>query len=156
MRWPGGIPVQRDRSSGLVGSTAAALQSASVLLQRVVAPEGTRSRATQWKTGFHRTARGASLPIQLSYLDWRTRRCGRGPVLDASDDVDAGLARIKAFCAPFGGRHVEQFDRGWDGVGSRREAWIACAQLRPERRLRGCSLSSSANCCFSRSSNARA
>ena len=70
MRWLGGIPVQRDRSNRVVTSTAAALRAALDPLQLVVAPEGTRSRTAQWKTGFHRIAWGANLPIQLSYLDW--------------------------------------------------------------------------------------
>lgn len=112
MRWLGGIPVQRDRSNRVVASTVAALQAAPGPLQLVVAPEGTRSRTAQWKTGFHRIACGANLPIQLSYLDWGGRRCGLGPLLDPRDDVDADLARIKAFYAPFRGRHVGQFDAG--------------------------------------------
>src|SRR5262252_4734625 len=74
MRWLGGIPVQRDRSNSLVASTVAALQAAPGPLQLVVAPEGTRSRTRQWKTGFHHMACGARLPIQLSYLDWGARR----------------------------------------------------------------------------------
>ena len=112
MRWLGGIPVQRDRSGGLVAATVAALQAAQEPLQLVVAPEGTRSRTSEWKTGFHRMARGANLPIQLAYLDWGARRCGLGPLLDPGDDVDADLARIKAFYAPCRGRHVAQFDAG--------------------------------------------
>ncbi len=112
MRWLGGIPVQRDRANNLVASSVAALQGAPGPLQLVVAPEGTRSRTTQWKTGFHRIAHGAGLPIQLAYLDWGERRCGLGPLVDASNDVDADLVRIKAFYAPFRGRNADQFDLG--------------------------------------------
>ena len=112
MRWLGGIPVRRDRSSNLVASSVAALQAAPGPLQVVVAPEGTRSRSRQWKTGFHHMARGAGLPIQLSYLDWGTRRCGLGPLVEPGDDVDADMARIKAFYAPLRGRNADQFDAG--------------------------------------------
>jgi 1-acyl-sn-glycerol-3-phosphate acyltransferase len=112
MRWLGGIPVQRGRANNLVEASVAALKAAPGPLQLVVSPEGTRRRTAQWKTGFHHIARGAGLPIQLSYLDWGTRCCGLGPLVDPGDDVDADVARIRAFYAPFRGRNADQFDPG--------------------------------------------
>ena len=112
MRWLGGIEVRRERANNLVASSAAALREAAGPLQLVIAPEGTRSRATEWKTGFHHIARGAGLPILLSYLDWGQRRVGLGPLVHPGDDVDADVARIKAFYRPFKGRNADQFDLG--------------------------------------------
>lgn len=112
MRWLGGMAVQRDRSNNLVASSVAALQAAPGPLQLVIAPEGTRSRAAQWKAGFHHIARGAGLPIQLSYLDWGERRMGLGPLVTPGEDVDGDIARIRAFYAPFKGRNAAQFDAG--------------------------------------------
>lgn len=112
MRWLGGMAVQRDRSNNLVASSVAALQAAPGPLQLVIAPEGTRSRTAQWKAGFHHIARGAGLPIQLSYLDWGERRMGLGPLVTPGDDVDGDIARIRAFYAPFKGRNAAQFDAG--------------------------------------------
>lgn len=112
MRWLGGMAVRRDRSNNLVASSVAALQAAPGPLQLVIAPEGTRSRAAQWKAGFHHIARGAGLPIQLSYLDWGERRMGLGPLVTPGDDVDGDIARIRAFYAPFKGRNAAQFDAG--------------------------------------------
>lgn len=112
MRWIGGIPVDRDRASNQVGAAVIALQEAPGALQMVISPEGTRGRAAQWRTGFHHIARGAGLPIQLSYLDWGQRRCGLGPLVDPGDDVDGDIARIRAFYAPFKGRNANQFDAG--------------------------------------------
>jgi len=112
MRWLGGIPVHRERANNLIAASIEALKSAPGPLQLVVAPEGTRSRATQWKTGFHHIARGAGLPIQLSYLDWGTRTCGLGPLVEPSDDVEGDIAGIRAFYAPFRGRNADQFNAG--------------------------------------------
>lgn len=112
MRWLGGIAVHRDRANNLVGASVLALKAAPGPLQLVVSPEGTRSHTRQWRTGFHHIARGAGLPIQLSYLDWGTRCCGLGPLVDPSDDIDADIARIRAFYAPFRGRNTDQFDTG--------------------------------------------
>ncbi len=109
-RWLGGIAVQRDRSHKLVDAAVVALRAAPGHLQLVIAPEGTRKRTTQWKTGFHHIARGAGLPIQLSYLDWGTRRCGLGPLIDPGDDVDADIARIRVFYAAFLGRNAARLD----------------------------------------------
>jgi 1-acyl-sn-glycerol-3-phosphate acyltransferase len=112
MRWLGGIPVHRERSNNLVDASVQALRAAPGPLQLVVSPEGTRSRTTQWKTGFHHIARGAGLPIQLSYLDWGNRCCGLGPLVDPTQDIDADIARIRAFYAPLRGRNADQFDAG--------------------------------------------
>ena len=110
MRWLGGIPVERERAGNTVAGSVAALNAAPGPLQLVLSPEGTRDRVRQWKTGFHHIARGAGLPIQLAYLDYAGRRCGLGPLIEPGDDIDADLARIKAFYAPFRGRHPDQFD----------------------------------------------
>ncbi len=112
MRWLGGIPVRRERAGNLVGASILALKAAPGPLQLVISPEGTRSRTAQWKTGFHHIARGAGLPIQLSYLDWGSRRCGLGPLVEPGDDVEADIRRIRAFYAPFRGRNADQFDAG--------------------------------------------
>ncbi|MEJ8858130.1 lysophospholipid acyltransferase family protein [Variovorax robiniae] len=112
MRWLGGIPVHRERANNLVAASVLALTSAPGPLQLVVSPEGTRSRTAQWKSGFHHIARGAGLPIQLSYLDWGGRRCGLGPLVDPGEDVEADIASIRAFYAPFKGRNQDQFDTG--------------------------------------------
>jgi len=112
MRWLGGIPVYRDRSNNLIAASVEALKSAPGPLQLVVAPEGTRSRTSEWKAGFHHIARGAELPILQSYLDWGTRTCGLGPLVDPTDDVAGDIARIRTFYAPFRGRNAGQFDSG--------------------------------------------
>ena len=110
MRWLGGVAVDRERAGNTVAASVAALKAAPGPLQLVLSPEGTRERVRQWKTGFHHIARGAGLPIQIAYLDYGARRCGLGPLIDPGDDLDADLARIKAFYAPLRGRNPGQFD----------------------------------------------
>ena len=69
MRWLGGIAVQRDQSNNLVAGSAAALKAAQGSVQLIVPPEGTRSKPTQWRTGFYYIALGAEVPIQKSSLE---------------------------------------------------------------------------------------
>jgi 1-acyl-sn-glycerol-3-phosphate acyltransferase len=112
MRWLGGIAVHRDRNTQLVASSVQALRAAPGPLQLVLAPEGTRARAAQWKSGFHHIARGAGLGIQLAYLDWGRRRLGLGPLVTPTDDLEGDIARMRAFYAPIRGRRPAQFDAG--------------------------------------------
>ena len=109
MRWLGGIPVQRDKANNLVAASAQALSEAQGPVQLVVPPEGTRSHTRYWKTGFYYIATGAQVPIVLGYLDYSRKVTGLGPVFEPSGDIEADMARIKAFYAPFKGKNPQQF-----------------------------------------------
>lgn len=110
MRWLGGIPVRREQSNNLVQASIDALTAATRPVQLVVPPEGTRSKVRQWKTGFYYIARGAGLPIQLTYMDYHAKRLGIGPVFETTGDIERDMAAIKAFYAPFKGKNAAQFD----------------------------------------------
>jgi 1-acyl-sn-glycerol-3-phosphate acyltransferase len=112
MRWLGGIAVRREQANNLVAASAAALQAAQGPVQLIVPPEGTRSRATRWKTGFYYIAQGAGLPIQLAYMDYTAKRVGLGPLFQPTGDLEADMASIKAYYAPFRGKNAQQFDAG--------------------------------------------
>jgi len=112
MRWLGGIAVNRDQSTNLVAASVAALQAADGPVQLIVPPEGTRSKAERWKTGFYYIALGAKVPIQLAYMDYSAKRAGLGPVFQPSGDIERDMAEIKAFYAPFQGRNPQQFHSG--------------------------------------------
>jgi hypothetical protein len=77
-----------------------------------VPPEGTRSKNRYWKSGFYYIALGAQVPIVMAYMDYERKRSGLGPVFVPTGDVDADMATIKAFYAPFKGRNAAQFHAG--------------------------------------------
>ena len=109
MRWLGGIAVNREQSTNLVSASAQALVAADGPLQLIVPPEGTRSKTRDWKTGFYYIALQAQVPIVLAYMDYSTRRSGLGPVFTPTGDVQADMANIQAFYAPFKGKNAAQF-----------------------------------------------
>ena len=109
MRWLGGIPVQRDKSNNLVAVSIEAIKAADGPLQLIVPPEGTRSKTRYWKTGFYHIAVGAQVPIVMAYMDYGRKISGLGPVFQPTGDVDADMAAIKAFYAPFKGKNAAQF-----------------------------------------------
>lgn len=109
MRWLGGIPVRRETSNNLVAASAAALRAAEGPLQLVVPPEGTRGKTRHWKTGFYYIALQAEVPIVMAYMDYERRIAGLGPVFQPTGDVEADMAEIKRFYAPFKGRRADSF-----------------------------------------------
>ncbi len=108
MMWLGGIPVQRESANNLVAASVQAIQAADGPLQLVVPPEGTRSKVRYWKTGFYYIATGAGVPIVLAYMDYERKLSGLGPVFHPSGDLEADMARIQAFYAPFKGKNAAQ------------------------------------------------
>lgn len=109
MMWFGGIPVQREKSNNVVAASVDAIKAADGPLQLVVPPEGTRSKARYWKTGFYYIAVGAQVPIVMAYMDYDKKISGLGPVFQPTGDIDADMATIKAFYAPFKGKNAGQF-----------------------------------------------
>ena len=108
MRWLGGVPVFRARAGGLVAQMADAFtQNPDLVL--TVPPEGTRGRATHWKSGFYQIARAARVPIVMGYLDYERRRGGLGPLLVPGDDLTADMDAIRAFYADKHGKYPDRF-----------------------------------------------
>ncbi len=110
MRWLGGIAVNRDQANNLVAVSAQAIREADGPLQLIVPPEGTRAKTRYWKTGFYYIAQTAGVPIVMAYMDYSTKRSGLGPLFQPTGDVEADMAAIKAFYAPFKGKNADQFE----------------------------------------------
>lgn len=108
LRRIGGIPVDRRTPQGVVAQ-AVEMFRRSDRLYLALAPEGTRRRVERWKTGFHRIALGAGVPIVPVWLDYRSRCVGIGPPLVPRGDLSADLARLAAFFEPRMARHPERF-----------------------------------------------
>ena len=104
-RW-GGMPVDRSGGTGVIAHLAAEFARHDDF-RLVVAPEGTRSLTSRWKSGFYHLARAANVPLALSFIDYRRRETGVGGYLDLTGDVDADMARIAAFYADKTARRPE-------------------------------------------------
>lgn len=103
MRWLGGIPVERSRSTNLVGAMVQRFQAEKKLLV-VIAPEGTRKNVSEWKSGFYHIAHSAGVPLVLGFIDYPNKRGGVGPLFQTSGDYEQDLQEIKAFYKPFRGK----------------------------------------------------
>ena len=104
MRGLGGIPVDRSQpGSGVVEDMAERFAMEDELLL-ALSPEGTRSSVERWKTGFHRIARAADVPIMAVALDYGTRQIRFGPLVNPTDDIDGDVGIFLDFFSTARGR----------------------------------------------------
>jgi 1-acyl-sn-glycerol-3-phosphate acyltransferase len=98
MRHFGAVAINRDRSSNMVEQMVAEMNRRDEMVL-VIPPEGTRSRAEAWRSGFYRIALGANVPVVPGYLDFARKRAGLGAPIPMTGDVGADMDRIRAFYA---------------------------------------------------------
>ena len=108
MRWLGGIAVERSVSRDRVQETIGAFNSSDKLIL-AVAPEGTRKRVAEWKTGFYHVARGAGVPIVPVAFDYGRKTIRVGPPFRPTGDREADFASLKEFYRDVGARRPENF-----------------------------------------------
>jgi 1-acyl-sn-glycerol-3-phosphate acyltransferase len=108
LRALGGVPVERHKRQDLVEQLAGMLAAAPRMVLGL-APEGTRSRAEHWKSGFYHIALAAGVPIYPGYLDYRRKVGGVGPALHPSGDIRRDMDRLRGFYAGVTARYPEHF-----------------------------------------------
>jgi 1-acyl-sn-glycerol-3-phosphate acyltransferase len=97
-RWCGGVPVDRAKSSGLVEQMTLAFRESERFIL-VIAPEGTRHRVQEWKSGFYHIARSAGVPIVLAGVDGPGRTVRIGQIFNPTQDMEADMKAIKGYFA---------------------------------------------------------
>lgn len=101
LRWLGAIPINRRSPKGVVEQSIDAFQSNEQLLL-LIAAEGTRHSAPDFKRGYYHIASGAGVPILPATVDYRRRRILFGPLLRPSGDYAADFAQLLGFWASHG------------------------------------------------------
>ena len=96
MRSLGGIPVNRRERTNLVDQIVAKFDEYDDLIIGL-APEGTRSKTSHWKTGFYYIALRAKVPIAMAYLDYGNKIIGVGSSFMPSGDLKADFEIIREF-----------------------------------------------------------
>ncbi len=72
-RWLGGAPVDRSKSSDTVSAIAEIFDEKSEF-RLALAPEGTRKKVSQWKSGYYFIAHTAGVPIVMVAFDYGKKR----------------------------------------------------------------------------------
>lgn len=100
----GVIPVDRSAAHGVVEQAAAMIRE-NPQLWYGLAPEGTRKPVDRWKPGFWRIAKAANVPVVPAYFHYPERIIGIGPPFELGNDMEADIARIRAWYRPWQGKH---------------------------------------------------
>lgn len=104
MRALGGVPVDRRSPQDLVSQIVTQFDSHDDFVL-VVAPEGTRSATTRWRTGFYQIALKAGVPIVCAGPDYPSKRGVIGPTIHPTGDMEADLKPAFAFFRTLTPRH---------------------------------------------------
>jgi len=113
-RWPiagamrdlGVVPVDRSKSNNLVAAMADEFARRDDFIL-TIAPEGTRSRAPRWKTGFYGIAMGAGVPIIAVLCDYQRKVIRVGPTVFPTGRYEEDMAPFIAFYETAVGRFPE-------------------------------------------------
>ena len=94
----GGIPVDRRSAHNVVSQVAGEFAQRDQLVL-AIAPEGTRSKVTSWRSGYWHIARSVGVPILPVGLDYRRRAAVIGPPRLTTESLEVDEAALKAFFA---------------------------------------------------------
>lgn len=104
LRKLGGIAINRRAARGVVEQMTDLFQS-SPSLWLAITPEGTRKPVARWKSGFWHIAHQAGVPIFPVAFHYPAKRIVLGSLFETSDDMQADIARLRAFYAPYQGKY---------------------------------------------------
>ncbi len=111
----GAIPIDRKPKNGglkkrsMVHVMSDLFKEYEDSLVILVTPEGTRSLAPKWKTGFYRIAVEANVPIALGYLDYPIKEAGIGELIYTTGDFKKDMQRINDFYSKKTAKFPEKF-----------------------------------------------
>lgn len=106
-RWTGGKPVDRKQKTGLVEQVAS-LFAAHDDFVIAIAPEGTRNKVSDFKTGFYFMARGAGVPIVPCLFDYEHKTVHFLAPFYLTSDTEADLNQLWNFYRDIKGARPEK------------------------------------------------
>lgn len=95
-RWMGGTPLDRTAGQNKVDSIAA-LFGKKEEFRLAIAPEGTRKKVKDWKTGFYYIAKTADVPIVMIAFDFGKKRVKISKPMYPTGDKERDFDKIRAF-----------------------------------------------------------
>jgi 1-acyl-sn-glycerol-3-phosphate acyltransferase len=109
LKYMGGIPVNKNNpGSGLVREAIANMEKLKGSLI-AMAPEGTRSKTEQWRTGFLRIAEAVDAKIFVAAFDFDTKRIVLDKFFQPSENMQKDLDNLKAYYTQYGAKRPENF-----------------------------------------------
>lgn len=104
----GGIAVPKKRGGKLTDYIIERFKKVPKM-HLAVTPEGTRSKVTQWRTGFLHIAEGADVPIVLGAIDAKNKHVSVVKEFKPTGDFEADMRSIKDYYRGFTGIKPDKF-----------------------------------------------
>ena len=95
-RWVGGAPIDRSKNNDAV-TAAANVFADRKKFRLTLAPEGTRQKVAEWKTGFYYIAKAAEVPIVLIAFDFGKKQVKVSQPYFPTEDKEADFKNYKSF-----------------------------------------------------------
>ncbi len=92
----GGRPIDRQNNQNKVEAIAKLFEENDTF-RIALAPEGTRKKVEQWRTGFYYIAKAAKVPIVMFTLDFENKRNTFSKPFYPTDDVETDFKHLHAF-----------------------------------------------------------
>ena len=108
MRYMGGIPVDRTKPGGIIQDAIDQIREMNGTLIGM-APEGTRSKVKEWKTGFLRIADELNTKIVPASIDFAKKEILLGKIFTPSGNKLKDIADLKKYYEAFTPKHPENY-----------------------------------------------
>lgn len=95
-RWMGGAPLDRSGGKNIVESIVSIFNSREVF-RLAIAPEGTRKKVAEWKTGFYYIALKAGVPIIPVAFDYSKKQVVLNAPFYPTGNIEADFEILKSF-----------------------------------------------------------
>lgn len=107
LRWLGAVPIDRSKAGGVVEQSVEQFSGRDKYMM-IVAPEGTRGGAEQWKSGFYHIAHKAGVPIVIATADYQKKEIAFPFVFQPTGDVEGDIHQIQLHYATVHPCHLER------------------------------------------------
>ena len=108
LRYMGGIPVDRTKPGGIIQDAINQIKDINGTLIGM-APEGTRSKVKEWKTGFLRIAKELNTSIIPASIDFAKKEILLGDVFTPTGNNAKDILDLKDYYSFFTAKHPENF-----------------------------------------------
>lgn len=111
LRALGAIPINRASPKGVVEQSIDQFSSRERFIL-LIAPEGTRDGADDWKRGYYRIAEGAGVPVLPAAIDYPGKIITFGPMMAPTGDYAADFDQLVSFYRQYGvARHPHRLSK---------------------------------------------
>lgn len=103
----GGIAVDRGKKNSNLIDQVVKIFNEREVMRLAITPEGTRSKVTEWKTGFYRIAQAANVPIILVSFNFEKKEVAFFQEFRPTGNMKEDIEYIRSQFVGIPGRHRE-------------------------------------------------